>query len=201
MLPLLMLMDITALRSFWREWHWPSARVMMIWGFAGVILGAAFFRMADPDLFRLLIGAISLIFVAYQLAKSRGWIKVAHRPLGPVAAGAAGLTAGFTSFISHAGGPPVAVYLLAQGLSKTTFQATTVLVFWAINLFKVAPYAWFGIFTAETLWACVLLAPVAIAGTFLGAWAHRKLREDVFFAITYVFLTLTGSKLIWDALT
>ena len=40
----------------------------------------------------------------------------------------AGLVAGFTSFVSHAGGPPAAVYLLSRKLDKTAFQATTVIV-------------------------------------------------------------------------
>ncbi|MEL6426700.1 MAG: sulfite exporter TauE/SafE family protein, partial [Pseudomonadota bacterium] len=30
MLPLLMLMDVTSLRPYWRRWDWPNARTMMI---------------------------------------------------------------------------------------------------------------------------------------------------------------------------
>ena len=113
----------------------------------------------------------------------------------------AGCVGGFTSFVSHAGGPPVAVYLLAQRLDKTMYQATTVLTFWAINIAKVLPYTFLGIFTAETLKADAILAPFALLGAWLGVLAHRFVSERVFFGITYVALTLTGSKLIWDALT
>ncbi|NHX27949.1 TSUP family transporter, partial [Escherichia coli] len=106
-----------------------------------------------------------------------------------------------TSFISHAGGPPVAVFLLAQGLGKTTFQATTVLVFWAINLLKFVPYAALGIFSGDTLRADLILAPFALIGAWLGVRAHRLMPERAFFAVTYVLVSVTGAKLIWDGLT
>lgn len=108
--------------------------------------------------------------------------------------------AGFTSFVSHAGGPPVAVYLLARGHAKTTYQATTVLVFWAVNLAKAAAFAALGLFTAETLAAGLALAPFALLGAALGVRAHRLVPERLFFAITYALLTVAGGKLIWDAL-
>jgi uncharacterized membrane protein YfcA len=58
-----------------------------------------------------------------------------------------------------------------------------------------------GFFTTETLLANVLLAPAALLGTWIGVRAHFLVPERVFFAITYVLLVGTGSKLIWDALT
>ena len=126
---------------------------------------------------------------------------MAARPLPGWAGVLAGVVAGFTSFVSHAGGPPAAAYLLSQRLDKTTFQATTVLTFWVYNIVKFVPYAFLGIFTAETLLIDLVLAPVAVFGAWLGVRAHRIVSERAFFAVTYVLLTLTGGKLIWDALT
>ena len=113
----------------------------------------------------------------------------------------AGAVGGFTSFVSHAGGPPVAVYLLARGMTKTTYQATTVITFWAVNIFKAIPYAILGIFTTQTLIAGLYLAPAALFGAWLGVWAHSVIPERLFFIVTYVLLTATGAKLIFDALT
>jgi uncharacterized membrane protein YfcA len=126
-------------------------------------------------------------------------VPVIRRKLGVGIGLATGVVAGFTSFVSHAGGPPVAVYLLSQGLGKTAYQATTVITFWAINIVKFVPYAALGIFTTETTVAGLILAPVALIGAWLGVRAHRVVPERAFFAITYVLLTVTGSKLIWDA--
>jgi uncharacterized membrane protein YfcA len=46
-LPLLMVMDATGLRSYWRRWSWPHARVLMIGMVSGVALGWLFFRVVS----------------------------------------------------------------------------------------------------------------------------------------------------------
>lgn len=201
MLPLLMLIDVATLRPYWQRWSWPDARVLILGGLPGVALGAALYRVADADLLRLLIGGISIGFVGWQMAQARGLIRPFAERL-PLWAGLlSGSVAGFTSFVSHAGGPPAAVYLLSQRLTKTEFQATTVLVFWAVNIAKFAPYAFLGMFTLETARANLALAPFALLGAWLGVKAHHVVPERLFFRLTYALLLVTGSKLIWDGLT
>lgn len=201
MLPMLMLIDVSSLPAYWRKWSWPAARVLLLGGIPGTIVGALFYAWANPDAIRLIIGLVAVAFVAWQGARKYRLITLGQTRFGAKTGFTAGMALGFTSFISHAGGPAAAVFLLGQGLSKTTYQATTVLVFWAVNLFKSGFYAGMGIFTRETLILDLWLAPFAVLGTWLGIKAHRLVPERVFFAITYTALTLTGSKLIWDALT
>lgn len=201
MLPLLMLMDAANLRPYWKKWSAPDAKLLILGALPGVALGAWLYTIADADLFRLLIGVISVGFVIWQMALKLGLIRAARTALPQWAGALAGGVAGFTSFVSHAGGPPAAVWLLSRKLDKTQFQATTVIVFWAVNIAKFVPYAFLGIFTAQTLLADLLLAPVALLGAWLGVKAHYIVPERAFFALTYVLLTVTGAKLIWDALT
>ena len=201
MLPMLMLVDAATLGPYWRKWSWPDAKALIIGGVPGIALGAALYTVADADVFRFLIGAISIGFVAWQIAQKRGLIRPFHERLPAWVGWTAGSVAGFTSFVSHAGGPPAAAYLLSQRLAKTQYQATTVLVFWAINIVKFVPYAFLGLFTLETFKANLVLAPFALIGAWLGVKAHHLVPEWLFFRITYVLLVLTGSKLIWDALT
>ncbi len=200
MLPLLMLIDVASLPAYWRRWSWRDARLLILAGLPGVGLGALFYDIADPDAIRLLIGAVALAFVAWQAALAAGLVRLGSRPMGPGAGAVAGVTLGFTSFVSHAGGPAAAVYLLGRKLDKTTFQATTVLVFWAINLSKAGIYAGMGIFSRETLLLDVALVPFAILGTWIGVRLHHAIPERAFFAVTYVALTLTGARLVWVAL-
>ena len=200
MLPLLMLIDLSLLRPYWRQWSWPDAQLLILGGVPGVALGASLYRIAPDDVFRVLIGLVSIGFVAWQLLGGRAMAAPA-RALPKWAGFATGAFAGFTSFVSHAGGPPVAVYLLARGLSKTRYQATTVLLFWAINIAKAVPYGALGIFTVETLLADVVLAPFALVGTWLGVKAHRLVPERLFFGLTYAMLLAAGAKLLWDAAT
>ena len=201
MLPLLMLIDAATLKPYWKQWSWPDARLLILGAAPGVTLGALFWRAADADVLRVFLGVISLAFVAFQLARAQNWIRIRDRSFPPGAGIFAGAVGGFTSFVSHAGGPPVAVYLLARGMTKTTYQATTVVTFWAVNIFKAIPYAILGIFTSQTLIAGLYLAPAALFGAWLGVWAHSVIPERLFFMVTYVLLTATGAKLIFDALT
>lgn len=201
LLPLLMLIDVVTVGSFWRRWHLPSTKAL-IWGsLPGVALAAVLYRVADADMFRILIGTIALGFVMFQIAREQGWLKFQKRPFRRQTGWIAGAVGGFTSFISHAGGPPVAVFLLSQELSKTQYQATTAIVFWVINVLKFVPYAFLGIFSVHTLWLDLWLAPFAVLGALLGVKAHHLVPERPFFLLTYTMLVITGLKLLWDAFT
>jgi uncharacterized membrane protein YfcA len=112
-----------------------------------------------------------------------------------------GAVSAFTSFVSHAGGPVAAVYLLSQDLSKTSYQATTVLVFGVVNVAKTVAYSALGAITLQSLLAGLWLVPAAVVGAWLGVVAHRAVPERAFFLITYALLLAAGSKLIFDVVS
>ncbi|WP_353298295.1 sulfite exporter TauE/SafE family protein [Sulfitobacter pacificus] len=201
MLPLLMLIDVSSLKPYWGKWHAQDARLLILGGLPGILAGILLYRVASADLLRLLIGVVSVAFVLWQLALATGVVRLAKSRMPDRAGLLFGAITGFTTFISHAGGPPAAFFLLSRGLNKTQFQATTVVVFWALNIVKFIPYAVLGMFTAQTFLANLLLAPFALLGTWLGVRAHVLVPERLFFGATYVLLLLTGGKLIWDGLT
>ena len=201
MLPLLMLIDASALRPYWRKWSGIDVKLLLIGGLPGIAVGAALYQVASPDLFRLLIGGVAVGFVVWHLALASGLIRLARTRMPDLAGVLIGSVVGFTTFVSHAGGPPAAVFLLSRGLTKTQYQATTVLLFWVLNIVKFLPYAALGMFTAQTFLANLVLAPFAILGTWIGVRAHHLVTERLFFALTYVLLFVTGTKLIWDGLT
>ncbi|KIN63680.1 Integral membrane protein [Sulfitobacter noctilucicola] len=201
MLPMLMLIDASSLKPYWGKWSLPDVRLLLIGGIPGVVAGTLLYTVASPDLLRLLIGAVSVGFVLWQLSLASGLIRLARARMPDWCGLFFGALGGFTTFISHAGGPPVAVFLLSRGLNKTQFQASTVLLFWILNIVKFIPYAALGMFTAQTFMANVVLVPFALLGTWLGVRAHHIVPERIFFGLTYVLLMVTGCKLIWDGLT
>lgn len=69
------------------------------------------------------------------------------------------------------------MYLLGAGLDKTTYQATTVIVFWFINAIKLPFYLALGMFTARSALVNFILGPIAVAGVFIGVWAHDLVEE------------------------
>ena len=200
MLPLLILMDQVGLVSYWRKWSLAAALPAMAAAAFGIGAGALVFGAVPADALRLALGLIALTFVAFQFAQRAGWR--------PRAAGGRGLRAaiwgwiaGFTSTISHAGGPPVTLYLLGERLEKTAFQASTVLIFWAINLMKLGPYAALGVLDLATLSRSLALAPAAFIGVLIGVWAHRHVPERAYFSLMIVLLGAAGAKLTWDGAT
>lgn len=200
LLPLLLVMDIAALPPYWRAWHGPSVRLMLLGALPGVVLAIAVWRVADADLFRLLIGGIALGYLGFELARARGWLRLGTRQLSDEVGVAMGALAAFASFVSHAGGPAAAVYLLSRGITKTEYQATTVLVFGVVNVLKLAGYTWLGALTPEMWRWALLLLPAALGGVALGVLLHRRMSGRLFFALTYVFLAFAGCRLIYDAL-
>lgn len=200
MLPLLMMMDVATLKPYWGKWDRTAAKLLLIGALPGIALGAAIYHLTNPNVFKLLIGVISIGFVAFQLARTSGLLRLRGQGVGPRAGLFAGFGTGFTSFIANAGSPPAAVYLLLKGVTKTEYQATNVIVFWLVNLIKFVPFLSLGIATRQTILADLLLAPFAVLGAWLGIRAHHALPERWFFGLTYVLLTLTGTKLILDAL-
>ena len=201
MLPLLMLMDVTSLKPYWGKWRALDSVLMILGGLPGVAIGAWLYTKVDADFFRILIGVIAILFVLWQGAQRLGWLSPPKRALPDWAGLLAGAIAGFTSFISHAGGPPAAVYLLSKRPTKTEYQASTVIIFWAINWAKVIPYTALGLFSWDTLKIDLMLSPFAVLGVYLGVKGHNLISETWFFRLTYVLLLVTGGRLIWVAAT
>ena len=109
-----------------------------------------------------------------------------------------GAIAGLTSFAAHAGGPPITMYLVPQKLERGIYQATTVIVFVAINYMKLIPYWWLGQFTTENLTTSLILLPLAPVGIWLGVWLHRRVSDTMFYRFVLLALVATGGKLVCE---
>ena len=199
MLPLLMLMDALSLKPYWGKWLRAESFYLCLGSMPGVALGIWFYTLADANMLRLLIGLICLLFVLWQAFNAYGLAGEAKVKLPGWIGGLAGIAAGFTSFVSHAGGPPAAIYLLSGKPSKTQYQATTVFVFWFINIAKAIPFGILGLFTWESIKVDLMLTPFAILGVWIGVKGHHLIPERAFFRLTYILLALTGLRLIWVA--
>jgi len=197
LLPILLVMDVTALRPYWGKWDPVNLRTTAPGAILGTALGFATFDLLSADHLRIMVGTIALVFAL------RWWMARAPGPAKPASFGRGtfwGTMAGFTSFSVHAGGPPINIYLLSQKMEKTTFQATTVLFFFGINWLKVGPYAWLGQLDGSNLATSLVLMPLAPVGIALGAWLHRRIDETQFFRVVYACLVVVGIKLIRDGL-
>jgi len=195
MLPILCVMDLTGFQAYWRKWDKRVMKVIIPAGLLGTLAGTLTFSRLNNDWIRVLLGLIALGFLAYNLMKKPG---VERKQLSDAHGWFWASISGFTSFVAHAGGPPLSVYLLVQRLDKTAFVATSLIFFGSMNYAKLVPYWWLDLFDSRNLLTSLALIPLGIAGTRLGVWLHTRINPTLFFRIVYLAFFLTGTKLLWD---
>ncbi len=195
MLPLLAVMDAFGLASLWRERDRALIRLLLPAGLAGTVLGTLLFGWLSAPVVAGLVGALTLAFLAIRrFFPPRRDAPPPPRWLGWLL----GMTSGFTSFVAHAGSPPIGFYVLPLKLSPLRFTATMAVFFAAINASKWLPYAWLGLLDTRNLLASAVLLPLAPVGVWLGVRAVRIIPPRLFYGLFEIGMLLTGLKLLWD---
>ena len=198
LLPILCGMDAVSLWSFRGTWDRVNLKILMPGAVLGTIAGALTFKITNADVIRLIVGLLSIYFVGHYLWGRRILESVTHKQPSRTGGTFWGAVAGYVSYIAHAGGPPVAIYLLPQHLPKTTLVGTTVLFFAIINFIKLIPYAWLGQINGESFFTSLVLLPLAPLGVLLGIYLHNRVSDKVFYSVSYGFLFLAGLKLAYE---
>ena len=106
MLPILCTMDVFGLWAYRTTWDRRNLAIMVPGAIVGIVIGALTFRYFNDDMIRLLIGGIAVSFTVHHWLKRRP-ARPAGREAKVVSGAAWSSVAGFTSFVAHAGGPPV----------------------------------------------------------------------------------------------
>jgi uncharacterized protein len=197
-LPVLIVQDWVSVWAFRRDFSAPNLMVLIPSSMIGIAAGWLLAARVSEDAVKLAVGVISVAFVLYMIARDRFGLEAVAKP-GARGGVLWGSVAGFTSFISHAGGPPFQVYVMPQNLKPRVFAGTATMFFAAVNLIKVPPFFLLGQFSRQNLAASAGLIPVAILSTFAGVWLVRRVSADRFYAIILIITFAVGAKLIWDA--
>ena len=197
LLPILCAMDVLGLKAYWGRWDRRNLAILVPAAMLGIVIGTATFRYLDADAVRVLVGALAVGFTVHHWLRA---LSARHRARrADVLRGTLwGTVCGFASFVAHAAGPPLSIYLLPQRLDKTLFVGTTVALVFLLNFVKLAPYAWIGQFTAVNLYTSLVLLPLAPIGIWLGLWLHRRAPEAIFYRVCYALLFVVGLRLLYD---
>lgn len=201
LLPILCIMDLIGLWAYRGKWVWPELRILLPASLVGIAAGTLIFGYMNPARLRLLLGVVAIAFTLHHWLQAYLSKFTEQKHFGPTIGMAAAAVSGFTSFIAHAGGPPIAMYLLRRGLNRTQFVATTIVFFAVVNYIKLVPYAWLGQFDASNLKTSLVLAPLAPIGIGMGVWLHNIVSDRFFFRLAYTMLFVVGLKLMYDGVT
>ena len=195
MLPLLLVMDATGLQQLWRERDRVLLRRLLPAGLLGTLLGTVLFGVLSAKTVAAVVGAMTLQFLAQRLLfPPRRDAGPPPHWLGRVLA----VASGFTSFVAHAGSPPINAYVLPLHMNAMAYAGTMSVFFAAINLSKWIPYAWLGLLDLRNMSTALVLLPLAPLGVWLGLWLARRIAARWFYAIAYAGMFCTGVKLLWD---
>jgi hypothetical protein len=197
-LPILLTQDVISVWWYRRDWDPWNLKVLMPGAFCGMMLSWMFSAYVSDHALRIAVGVIGIAFVLYSLlarVPAEGHRKTALSGL------FWGGVAGFTSFLSQAGGPPFQVHVLPQRLPKLTLVGTTVIFFAFVNALKIGPYFALGQFSMQNFGTSLLLLPLAVAANALGIFLVRVTPTETFYRIAYALVFCISVVLLWNGVT
>ena len=195
LMPVLLLMDLLGIAAFRKDFDKQLLKFLVPFALVGTVIGALLFKVLDAHVVAGMVGAFTLLFLAQRLL----FTPRPDSPPPPKWLGALlTITSGFTSFIAHAGGPPINAYVIPLRLSPVKFTATMAFLFFVVNLSKWVPYAWLGLLDTRNMATSVVLLPLAPIGVWVGVRLARRISQVLFYRLLYGGMFLTGCKLLWD---
>ena len=196
LMPVLLLMDLLGMAAFRKDFDLALLKFLLPCGLVGIVVGALLFKALNASTVAGIVGAFTLMFLAQRLVFPP---KPDSAPPPKWLGALLTATSGFTSFIAHAGGPPINAYVIPLKLSPLKFTATMAFFFFVINLAKWLPYAWLGLLDMRNFSTSLVLLPFAPLGVWAGVRIARHIQPTLFYRMLYLGMFLTGLKLIWDA--
>jgi uncharacterized membrane protein YfcA len=161
LMPVLLLMDLLSMQAFRQDFDKKLLAFMIPFGLLGTLIGALLFKLLDAHLVSGIVGLFTLVFLVQRFLFPPKPDSVAPpRWIGAILTTASG----FTSFIAHAGSPPVSAYVIPMRLKPVIFTATMAFFFFFMNLAKWVPYAWLGLLDLRNMLTSLVLLPLAPVG-------------------------------------
>jgi uncharacterized membrane protein YfcA len=159
-----------ALATVWR-------RVMpIVIGLApGVVLGTTLVSQVSPAWLKFVTFVVMLPLILLQAAGYRRPIR-SEKAGGLVFGGGVGVLYSVTTI----SGPPLAVALSNQGLTKKDFRAALGFIRLAESAFTAIAYYYAGLYTAESFGLIPYILPSIAVGVPIGAVLIQKIRPETF---------------------
>jgi uncharacterized membrane protein YfcA len=200
LLPLLLVGDVVAVRSYRAHAHWGTLLRLFPAVVVGVLVGVVFVDRVDDTVMRRTIGVILLgLVLLHVILRRRGDALPARGGSGRwrhVATGGYGSLAGFTTMVANSGGSVMALYLLSSGLSVLGFLGTTAWFFFLVNLFKVPFSIGLGLLSTASLALDAVLVPCVLVGTYVGRRVIGRIDQKRFETLVLVFTVLSTVPLL-----
>ena len=189
--------QISTLPSMWKVIDFKLALPFVVGGLLGMPIGALLVARADPQHFKLSVGAMLLVFptALYFIRKP-----MAFRFGGRFADACVGFAGGILGGLTGLSGPLPTLWASVRGWTKDqrrgVFQIFNGSVLGAALILQIAS----GFVKLDVLWLAMLALPGTLIGARAGMLTYHALNDRNFYDIVLGLLFLSGVVLVWSSI-
>lgn len=198
--PLVLICSVVAqtatLPSMWKSFDLALVWPFLIGGLAGVPLGTMLVAQANPNVFKLTVGVLLLLFPVALHFNNR---MPALRFGGKLADGAIGFAGGILGGLAGLSGPLPVLWASLRRWGKHERRGVFQIFNWTVLVAALCVQV-FGGLEARVLWLALLALPGTIVGAWLGARLYAALSDKNFSDVVLGLLFLSGVGLVWSSL-
>lgn len=189
-LPMLVFADCFAVAFYRTHAQWAHLKMLAPWVIGGLFAGTGLLDFLGAhetrtDYLGPIIGGLVLVMLGVSLLRGKlGERLVPHSPEGRAITG---LVAGFSTMVSNAAGPVMAIYMTSAGMVKEQLMGTNAWYFFIFNLTKIPLLVWLTwrhpaapMFTRGTFIFDAQMIPVILIATYSGKWLLPHIRQKPF---------------------
>jgi uncharacterized membrane protein YfcA len=174
-------------RTAIREANWRDLTPLCIAASITIPIGAWSLAVFDPETTRRFIAAIVVLFAVLI---ATGW-RYKGEITKPLSVGI-GTISGFCSGVASLGGPPVVMFLLAKGSNAAQTRAGIVAYFSLAMIMRLAAFGWHDLYSQGALLLSLLMAPVYMAGIWIGNQFFKGASELLFRRVVVALVLVMG---------
>jgi uncharacterized membrane protein YfcA len=186
----------TTLPSMWKSFDLTLVWPFLIGGLLGVPLGTMLVAHADPNVFKLTVGILLLVFPTALYFSA----PMAFDFGGKIADGIVGFIGGILGGLAGLSGPPPILWASVRGWGKDERRGVFQTFNWTVLFVALCLQAASGLVAREVIWLAVLAFPGTVLGSWIGARLYHALNDRNFRDVVLGMLVLSGAILVWNSL-
>jgi uncharacterized membrane protein YfcA len=198
--PLVLICSVVAqtatLPSMWKSFDLTLVWPFLIGGLLGVPIGTMLVAHADPNVFKLTVGILLLVFPTALYFSA----PMAFAFGGRIADGIIGFIGGILGGLAGLSGPPPILWASVRGWGKDERRGVFQTFNWTVLFVALCLQAAGGLVAREVIWLAMLAFPVTVLGSWIGAKLYHALSDRNFRDIVLGMLFLSGAILVWNSL-
>jgi len=175
--------------------EWKPIIPLVIGGFVATPFGVWILVIASPETMRMII---SIVVIGFAFLLLSGWTYRGHK--NTLLSFLIGIISGTTNGASSIGGPPIAVYFIAKGMSPTTLRASLNVVAFIMEGVAALAIYFAGNFSIKNVITIIILFPFMLLFTWFGSLIFRFSDPNIFKKSILYFLIIFGAYILISSL-